>query len=67
MGDQRGRFICQQYAYKFRVRGIKKPIFKVVQNSGWNLKLSATDKVEYHIFTILIAVVVICGLVIFLF
>ena len=57
----------QQYAYKFRTRDIKNPIFKIVQNSGWHLKLSATDKVGCHIFTILIAVMVICGLVVYLF
>lgn len=50
--------VGEQYSYKFSTSDIKKPVFGIINKSGWELKKSLVDKYGFRSFWwILIAIV----------
>ena len=55
------------YSYKFSTNSIKKPLFDIITNAGWDLQLSMTDRYGIKFAWGMIILLVLSGLAVYLF
>ncbi|MCK7240219.1 hypothetical protein L8P40_03830 [Enterobacter kobei] len=55
------------YSYNFSTNFIKKPVFDIIANAGWDLQLSITDRYGTRVIWGIIILFVLSGLTIYMF